>query len=625
MADSFFQMQLGRTHTEAEVASINASIAMGLAFYVPGSSFRLGGTSPSRGTPYVLRGEGIAAQFIPLSTVTALAATTPPVNTARPIVLGTFVEGTTLSASNGTWDNTPVSYTYQWFRKDGTAISGATSATYAITIADRFDSPYIVVTATNANGSGKASSYAYATVAPSAALPGAAPTFPANAVVLEIDNYFGRAAAMTGVVNSKIGSGSLWVQVTADTTAFRIVKTDVSSRCIIQFDSSKRLRISVSDGTSLFSFRTLSQFLPTDSLDHIAFWYDTNFGAGAKQAMILRNGVPDFEVFSDTAATFTPTQTLGQYFGATNAGASGCAMVLREYMSWPGVKIDWQNAANLAKVYAAGNAVDPGANGQLVTGTAPVVYLSLRGSAAASTFLTNRGTGGDFTQTAGVTLRADMPIIPYGDSLTFGTGSSVYPTKTWVYLVARGLNLPRRRFNYGVGGESLIAITGQSTIKSRFLAGVAGHVAQFPNALYTLEGGYNNLGNVTADIIAAGQDCVNALLAQDPSAKWIFIGIPNGHLLSEGTGTARYNTLTAVNAAWSTAFGARFLDILPWLLTNGLAAAGLTADANDLADIANNTVPRQLRMPDGSVHWNDFGQIAVGVAVRQKLQALGFD
>lgn len=520
-------------------------------------------------------------------------------------VTGTPAVGNTLTAS------VTAGYTasFQWTR-NGVDISGATSSTYTLVSADG-----------GATVSVRAASFAVAATG----LPVPAAPFLANSVIVENDNYFGRSTAMTGVTNSRTESGAFWLQVTADTTAFRIVKTDASSRCVIQLDSSKKLRISASDGTNTFSFRTVSTFLPTDTLDSIVFWYDTNFAAGLKQAVILRNGALDMEIFSDTAAAFTPTQNLGQYFGATNAGASSTAMVLREYMSWPGVKIDWQNAANLAKVYSSGAAVDPGANGELVTGTAPLVYLSLRANAAASAFLTNRGTGGDFAQIAGPTIRADMPVNAFGDSLTFGTGSSVFPSKTWLYLLTRGLNTPRRRINNGVGGESLIAINGQSTIKSRFLAAVAGYVAQYPKTLWTLEGGYNNLGNPAADIIAAAQDCVNALLARDPAAKWIFIGIPNGHLVSEGTGTARFTTLTTVNDTLAAAYGTKFLDIRQWLLDNGMAAAGLTDTADDVTDRANGIVPRSLRMADGSVHWNDSGQLAVYTAIKQRVQTLGYD
>jgi hypothetical protein len=68
-------------------------------------------------------------------------------NASPPIV------GTVCSVTNGNWVGTPTSYTYQW-KRDGTNIGGATSATYTLVSADTGGHQITcVVTATNATGS----------------------------------------------------------------------------------------------------------------------------------------------------------------------------------------------------------------------------------------------------------------------------------------------------------------------------------------------------------------------------------------------------------------------------------------------------------------------------------------
>lgn len=74
-----------------------------------------------------------------------------PVNTVAPAISGTARVGQTLTTTNGTWDNAPSSYTYQWTR-NGSNISGATSSTYLTVVADMGTLVRCVVTAINAGG-----------------------------------------------------------------------------------------------------------------------------------------------------------------------------------------------------------------------------------------------------------------------------------------------------------------------------------------------------------------------------------------------------------------------------------------------------------------------------------------
>ena len=102
------------------------------------------------------------------SSQTAVVAGLPPTgsaptNTALPSISGTTTQGQTLSASNGSWSNSPTSYAYQWRRCDSSGgncsgISAASSSTYLLQAVDVGSTIRVIVTASNAYGSASATS-----------------------------------------------------------------------------------------------------------------------------------------------------------------------------------------------------------------------------------------------------------------------------------------------------------------------------------------------------------------------------------------------------------------------------------------------------------------------------------
>src|SRR3977135_4444949 len=98
-------------------------------------------------------------------TVAFARSAATPQNTALPQISGTAKEGETLTASNGTWSNSPTTYDYQWRRcaSDGRAcgdITGATKQTYPVVTADIGRTLRVVVTASNTDGKASATSNA---------------------------------------------------------------------------------------------------------------------------------------------------------------------------------------------------------------------------------------------------------------------------------------------------------------------------------------------------------------------------------------------------------------------------------------------------------------------------------
>jgi hypothetical protein len=88
-----------------------------------------------------------------------------PKNTVAPVISGSAVEGEKLSTGTGTWSGSPTSYSYQWRDCDGSGedcsnIAGATGSTRVLASSDVNYTLQVVVRATNAHGTGEATSKA---------------------------------------------------------------------------------------------------------------------------------------------------------------------------------------------------------------------------------------------------------------------------------------------------------------------------------------------------------------------------------------------------------------------------------------------------------------------------------
>jgi hypothetical protein len=81
----------------------------------------------------------------------ASAEPAAPSNTGVPSISGTASVGDALKCSNGAWSNSPTGYEYKWLR-DGTAIDGATDASYTVATADAGHTLTCQVIAANQGG-----------------------------------------------------------------------------------------------------------------------------------------------------------------------------------------------------------------------------------------------------------------------------------------------------------------------------------------------------------------------------------------------------------------------------------------------------------------------------------------
>jgi hypothetical protein len=106
----------------------------------------------------------LAAAVVTALVVTAVSmgvTKAAPSNTSLPSISGSARDGSILTASNGSWSNSPSSFTYQWTRCDSDGgscnpISGANSRQYTVQTADVGSRLRVTVTASNKDGSGNA-------------------------------------------------------------------------------------------------------------------------------------------------------------------------------------------------------------------------------------------------------------------------------------------------------------------------------------------------------------------------------------------------------------------------------------------------------------------------------------
>ena len=104
------------------------------------------------------------------SAVTSAASGTvvsPPISVTAPTIAGSAIIGQTLTATAGTWSQSPAGYGYQWLRCSGgtcTAETNATSSTYVVSSNDIGSQIEVKVSASNAVGAATATSQPTAAV-----------------------------------------------------------------------------------------------------------------------------------------------------------------------------------------------------------------------------------------------------------------------------------------------------------------------------------------------------------------------------------------------------------------------------------------------------------------------------
>jgi len=200
-----------------------------------------------------ISGTSVSSNSVPIWTphgeVIVIGGQVNPGNTVAPAVTGTTTVGQTLSTTDGSWTNSPSSYTYQWQRDalgNGvySNIGGATSNTYTLVDADDTCHVRCVVTATNGSGSGVANSNAVGPVvepAPTNSVaPDASGTATLGSTVTTTTGTWTHMAGASGVFSyqwqrDNYGSGG-YVNISGQTSASMVVPDEAEQchiRCVV--------------------------------------------------------------------------------------------------------------------------------------------------------------------------------------------------------------------------------------------------------------------------------------------------------------------------------------------------------------------------------------------------------
>jgi hypothetical protein len=226
----------------------------------------------------------------------------PPTNTALPAISGTTREGQTLTASNGSWSNSPASYGYQWQDCSSptscTNISGATGSSYALQSSDLGKTVDMRVTATNAGGSRSATSAQTSSV--QTPLPPA--TMAPPTISGAPQQGLGLTASSGSWSNSPTSYGYQWQDCSSSTSCSDVTGATASSYTLQASDVGQTVDVVVTatnagGSASATAAQTETVLEPsTGTSQSVAFWL--GWSGSIEESQIPWNAVTQVDLFA---------------------------------------------------------------------------------------------------------------------------------------------------------------------------------------------------------------------------------------------------------------------------------------------------------------------------------------
>lgn len=217
-------------------------------------------------------------------------------------------------------------------------------------------------------------------------------------------DYGTRGAGLTGAADNKTGLFSIWVKHDADNANERYFACADWSHLYREADNTFQHFANDSGGTTVNHVDTTGTLLIADGWNHIC----GSFNASGSLEHLYLNDVSDCNISTqnDLAVDWTKADWS---IGGTIAGASLFDGDMAE-LYFTNEYLDLSIVANRRKLISAAlKPMNIGGDGSKVTGTAPLVYCSVRPGNAASVFFTNKGSGGNFTDQGSIALAATSP------------------------------------------------------------------------------------------------------------------------------------------------------------------------------------------------------------------------
>ena len=284
------------------------------------------------------------------SAPTAVVTAAPPANLTAPTISGLAREGSTLTASNGTWSGTtPLTFDYTWLRCDSNGANcstiGTNAQTYGLVSADVASTIKVTVKASNSSGNAVATSAATAAVVPA----GSPPPPGSPPVTTNLQLWF-EAETTTGVDGAAVSSwpdkSGLGRDLSAASSgaAPTMRRNAVNGRAALEFNGTTSLMKTYSSTFTLSQPNTF--FIVYRSLDantsSRAFVFDSR-NSSARQ-VFGKSGLGQLRLYAnadlDAPAVTYPFAGYKIYAGVFNGTTSSL----------------YENGAQITQGYAGGSA-----------------------------------------------------------------------------------------------------------------------------------------------------------------------------------------------------------------------------------------------------------------------------